>query len=145
MRQPPLLIACYDWLFPTMTAAERARAFENFTEICDKMRDSSWKNAAAVGRSWTTTSGDPGLQNGPHAAGPEFPRFLEILSYSIMGRCWAQWRAGSLVFVSTPGPIITGHGLLLTGRFLHGRHDSFHHGFIQGYGAGRIFPGRMFP
>lgn len=40
MRKTPLLIACYDWLFPAMTPEERARVFRNFTEVCDRMRDS---------------------------------------------------------------------------------------------------------
>ncbi len=43
-RNTPLLIACYDWLFPAMTAEERARVFENFTSVCDKMRDSLRKD-----------------------------------------------------------------------------------------------------
>jgi|GEM_PF-2484611 len=40
----PLLIACYDWLFPAMTPEERARIFENFTAVCDKMRNSIRKD-----------------------------------------------------------------------------------------------------
>lgn len=31
LRHTPLLIACYDWLFPAMTPAERATIFKNFT------------------------------------------------------------------------------------------------------------------
>jgi hypothetical protein len=42
-RKTPLLIACYDWLFPAMTPEERASVFENFTSVCDKMRDSARK------------------------------------------------------------------------------------------------------
>jgi hypothetical protein len=38
VRNTPLLIACYDWLFSTMTPKERATVFRNFSLICDEMR-----------------------------------------------------------------------------------------------------------
>jgi hypothetical protein len=38
-KYTPMLIACYDWLFPAMTPDERAKVFANFTEVGDKMRD----------------------------------------------------------------------------------------------------------
>ncbi len=44
MRKTPLLIACYDWLFPAMTPAERAKVFSDFSEVCDQMRNSLKKD-----------------------------------------------------------------------------------------------------
>jgi hypothetical protein len=38
MRRTPLLIACYDWLFPAMTPEDRTTVFRNFSAVCDKMR-----------------------------------------------------------------------------------------------------------
>jgi hypothetical protein len=38
-KYTPMLIACYDWLFPAMTPEERAIVFKNFTRVADKMQD----------------------------------------------------------------------------------------------------------
>ena len=51
-RHTPMLIACYDWLFPAMVPEQRAIIYTHYTAVADKMRDLLKKT---IGGRWRET------------------------------------------------------------------------------------------